>query len=132
LPWVHWRFCAVAVEEAHDILFRFQEQGGTLHPSFIRPVDEKDMTYGLPFPPSMPEWLKNLPLPCGIMTDCEDMARAILFCAAFLHLRIPDDLALITAALSKSALKKRFGGRSWKPSSKPICRKPCASCGKPT
>lgn len=51
---------------------------------------------GLPFPPSMGEWLQTLPLPCGIMTDSEETAKALLVCADYLSIRVPEDMAVIT------------------------------------
>ncbi len=91
-PWTEYsRLRAAGFEE------KILDMGGKLHAEFVQPKTEKSMTDGHPYPPSLPAWLEGLPRPCGIMTDSDNMAKAITYCASRLGLRIPRDFPLITA-----------------------------------
>jgi LacI family transcriptional regulator len=74
------------------------KRGKTLCPAYVRQEGEESLTPdGYPHPPGLEPWLRALPRPCGIMADTEDMARALLSAAGRCGIRIPEDVAVVTA-----------------------------------
>ncbi|MCC5850308.1 MAG: substrate-binding domain-containing protein [Verrucomicrobia bacterium] len=92
-PWTYFsRLRQAGFEET------LRERGKTALPTYVQGESEEGRSGdGYPHPPSMEVWLRKLPTPCGIMTDTEEMAGCLLSCAKHCSLRVPDDIAVVTA-----------------------------------
>jgi len=92
-PWTHFS----ALRE-RGFLRCARERGVGISPSYNQDKhQEAENPGGLPYALSLLHWVRQLPRGCGVMTDFEELATDLLEVALDEKLRVPDDLAVISA-----------------------------------
>ncbi|MCC5850102.1 MAG: substrate-binding domain-containing protein [Verrucomicrobia bacterium] len=92
-PWTH--FSTLREQGFHRCA---RERGVMILPTYNQDKHlEAENPRGLPYAPSLLNWVRQLPPGCGVMTDFEELATDILEVALDEDLRVPDDIAVISA-----------------------------------